>query len=142
MLMRPDYQHRLVIPFLLLFAGILVSPLTAQSKAIPPAARKSLLNAMKQGLRQMVVAQSTYYEVHGTFTNSPPNGVAKASATYHFELSGADPSGWTGVTTSTADATLHCGLYVGRAVAPNAAVVAPTVPACWSVNADGSMTTE
>lgn len=74
-------------------------------------------------------------------TTVSPRPSARAS-TYQIQITAADTRGWSGVATATAEPTLYCGSYVGAGVAPNAAVVAPTVPACWRVVGDGTMVTE
>ncbi len=141
--MRSNTARRLLLTVLgVVAAGGATSPASAQDTKLSPPARTAALSAMKQGLRQMVLIQSTRYESHKSFTSSPPRESGKAPDAYRIEIVAADLAGWTGVTTSTADPALHCGIFVGRGAAPNAAVVAPTVPACWRVNGDGSIDTQ
>lgn len=114
----------------------------AQAKPLPGPAKKAAIAAMKRALRQALVTQSEGYETTQSFARTPALVTGAQSAGFSLAVVEADGRGWAAVTTSTADSSLRCGIFVGMAAAPNAAVLAPTVPACWSVAADGSMTGE
>jgi hypothetical protein len=119
--------------------------LTAQKppRIEPDSLRQSVISSMKDGLKEMVKAQNLYFSRHKAFaanlkSSTPP----PKPLPYQLHIVAADAGGWSAVTTAAGEPALHCGIYVGSGVAPNAAVVASAVPACWSVVGDGSMVTE
>ncbi len=133
---------RLAACSLSLFGLMLIAPVAfAQAKPLPAAQKKAAIRTMKQALRQALVTQSEAYETSQSFSKTPAKLSGKQAA-FSLSVVEADGRGWAAVTTSTADPSLHCGIFVGMAAAPNAAIFAPTVPACWSVDANGTMNGE
>lgn len=108
----------------------------------PDSLRRAVITKMKQGLRGMLATESEQYDRNWSFAINVSAATSAEALPYHLEVTAADARGWTAVATATAEPALHCGIFVGAGVAPNAAVLAPTVPACWRVVDDSTMVTE
>ena len=116
--------------------------------AIPKLAntkQKAVIAGMKSDLRNMVNAEEAYFSDYQTYIGVL--GATQTAAQIAFQPTGtggaspnvvtftaATASGWAATITNAtlAGATItRCGIYVGTAAAPNAAVVSEGAPACW-----------
>jgi type IV pilus assembly protein PilE len=124
----------------LLVMVLVVSSLAAF--AIPALAgrrERTLEAAMQSDLRKLVSAQDAFYRDNQTYARSI--GPAQGVSTVAFEpngdnvitLSSVSAAGWAAQVTNPAlkGSITRCGIFVGRAAAPNAAVTAEGVPACY-----------
>lgn len=127
-------MHRRLLP-VLIASAVLVAPLAAQETA--PAAdttHAARIRTLKADLRVLVERQKYFFARHQTYADS--------SAPLHFapatggllQIVSAGLEGWSGILTA---AGVSCGVFVGDAVAPNAAVLADGEPGCWFRRRDG-----
>jgi prepilin-type N-terminal cleavage/methylation domain-containing protein len=105
--------------------------------------QKAVVASMKSDLRNLVTAQEAYFSDNNTY--APAIGAAQAAGVVAFTPSTgnvlAGPTtagtngagGWSATMTNPAvtQAPQTCGIYVGSAAAPNAAVVQEGAPSCW-----------
>jgi hypothetical protein len=93
-----------------------------------------LIRRMKADLRVLVTKQHKFYVRHRRYADSialvPFEPVKGGQA----RILSAGPSGWSAVLTVEG---VSCGVYAGRAAAPNAAVVGDEEPGCWFRRRDG-----
>ena len=100
---------------------------------------KAVVASMKSDLRNIVGAQEAYFGDNQTY--APAIGPAQAAGVVAFVpssgntvvLAAVTAAGWQATVTNPAvtSAPNTCGIYVGAAGAPNAAVTAEGAPACW-----------
>ncbi len=107
---------------------------------------KATLAGMKSDLRNLVTAQEGFFSDNNTYSTAM--GAAQANTpgpacggTVAFTMTGINAvvigactaAGWNATVTNTslAGAITTCGIYVGSAAAPNAAVTQEGAPACW-----------
>jgi hypothetical protein len=109
----------------------------------------SLVNSMKADLNRLVRDQEAYYANHATYTASlslePSNAERlryRTAEGFSVKVGEAHKRGWSGTMTAMLEPGLTCGVFVGGAVAPNAAVVEEGRPACWRQMPDGRLVSE
>jgi hypothetical protein len=109
----------------------------------------SLVNSMKADLRRLVRDQEIHYSNQGTYTAQlslePSNAERlryRTAQGFSVRVGEAHKRGWSGTMTAMLEPGLVCGVFVGDAVAPNAAVVAEGSPACWRQLPDGRIVSE
>jgi len=100
---------------------------------------KAVVASMKSDLRNIVGAQEAYFGDNQTY--APAIGAAQAAGVVAFVpssgnavvLANVTAAGWSATVTNPAVTSTPntCGIYVGAAAAPNAAVTAEGAPACW-----------
>ncbi|MGH7536710.1 MAG: type IV pilin protein [Gemmatimonadales bacterium] len=105
---------------------------------------KAVLASMKSDLRNMVTAEEGFFsdnqDYAGSLGAAQVNGTGGAgvvaftpSTNNVITLAAVTAAGWNATATNATlkGAIKTCGVYVGAAAAPNAAVVAEGAPACW-----------
>lgn len=129
----------------LVLVGACLSAGSLAAQSAPRAKADSTLTttvaAMKSALSTLVTAQNTHFSRHHVYAPDLTSTPTPQASLYRMRILDPTAKGWSAIATSAADSTVHCGLYIGSAPAPNAAVVAPGTSACWRVRDDGSMET-
>ncbi len=105
---------------------------------------KAVLASMKSDLRNMVTAQEGFFsdnqDYAGSYAATQTNGTGGAgvvafgpSTNNTLTFSNVTAAGWAAVATNTTlqGAIQTCGVFVGAAAAPNAAVTNEGAPACY-----------
>jgi prepilin-type N-terminal cleavage/methylation domain-containing protein len=103
---------------------------------------KAKIASMKSDLRNLVSAQEGHFADYQTYAAASSNATpcAPAAGTICFAetvgntlaIGAANAAGFSATITNASLATAKtCGVYVGTAAAPNAAVVQEGAPACW-----------
>ena len=129
-------MQRRLIP-ILIASTALAAPLAAQEAA--PAADTThaiLIRAMKADLRSLVQQQKLFFARRQRYADSTSLVHFTPATRGVLRILSAGPDGWSGVLTA-AEPGVSCGVYVGAAVAPNAAVLADGEPGCWYRRRDG-----
>ncbi|HEX5386963.1 MAG TPA: prepilin-type N-terminal cleavage/methylation domain-containing protein [Gemmatimonadales bacterium] len=100
---------------------------------------KATIAGMKTDLRNLVTAEEGFFSDNQTYASN--TGTSQTSAAVAFQVSGlnvltisnVDASGWSATMTnpSLKGSIQTCGIYVGGASAPNAAVTLEGAPACY-----------
>ena len=109
--------------------------------------QKAVVASMKSDLRNLVTAQEAFFSDNndyagGTTSSAQVNGVGGAGKVAFVPSTGnvlaltyGSAGGWSATVTNPAVPTTStpntCGIYVGTAAAPNAAVVQEGSPGCW-----------
>jgi type IV pilus assembly protein PilA len=109
--------------------------------------QKAVVASMKSDLRNLVTAQEAFFsdnnDYAGSTTSGPQaNALAGAGKVSFVPSTGnvlalayLNAGGWSATITNPAVPTTstpnQCGIYVGTATAPNAAVVQEGSPGCW-----------
>ena len=102
---------------------------------------KAYVAAMKSDLKNLVLAQESYYAdaqgygaVAANELMDPAGTVSLWTATTNVQITtaGVVPTGWNATATHPgATGTVGCGVYVGSAATPNAAVLNEGEVSCW-----------
>jgi prepilin-type N-terminal cleavage/methylation domain-containing protein len=94
---------------------------------------KAYIAAMKSDLKNFVTAEEAYFadnNTYGTYANV--NGANLFTATTSVTVAtGAQTAQGFNATATHLSTTKTCGVFVGNAASPNAAVVAEGQVACW-----------
>jgi prepilin-type N-terminal cleavage/methylation domain-containing protein len=102
--------------------------------------QKAVIASMKSDLRNLVTAEEAYFSDQNTYTGTmgpvqtAANVAFVASTGNTVVIAGAVGTGWSATVTNPAVAgatPATCGIYVGTAAPPNAAVTNEGAPACW-----------
>lgn len=127
--------------FLVLIASVALAPaLAAQADpATTDTLRASRASTMKADLKLLAQRQRLFFLRHQTYANSTSRLTLRPSALGLIRILSAGRGGWSATLTASEEPGLACGIFVGDAVAPNAAVVADSEPACWVRLSDGSI---
>ncbi|MFN8652324.1 MAG: prepilin-type N-terminal cleavage/methylation domain-containing protein [Gemmatimonadales bacterium] len=105
--------------------------------------QKAVVASMKSDLRNLVTAQEAYFSDRNTYATAI--GATQAAGVVAFTPSSGNvlsaittagtggAGGWSATVTNPAvtQAPTTCGIFVGAAAAPNAAVTQEGAPACW-----------
>jgi type IV pilus assembly protein PilA len=101
--------------------------------------QKAVVASMKSDLRNLVTAQEAYFSDNNAY--APAIGAVQAAGVVAFTpstgnvlvLANVTAGGWNATMTNPAvtQAPQTCGIYVGTAPAPNAAVVQEGSPSCY-----------
>ena len=102
--------------------------------------QKAVIASMKSDARNLVTAQEAYFADNNDF--APAIGATQAAGVAAFvpskgnviALAAVTATGWNATITNPAVAgatPANCGIYIGTAAAPNAAVTAEGAPGCW-----------
>jgi hypothetical protein len=130
--------HSRLVSLLIATSVALAAPVAAQETAVPvDTSHSALIRMMKADLRVLVQQQQHYFALHQTYADSLSSlaQVAPVSGGVVRILS-AGRQGWSGTLTVEG---VSCGVFVGTAVAPNAAVWMKDEPGCWFRGRDGIM---
>ena len=96
---------------------------------------KAYVAAMKSDLKNLVTAQESYFSdnsTYGTVANLTGAGVWAATTGVTAVVSNNTATGFSATATHAgATGTTACGVYVGSAASPNAAVTVEGEVACW-----------
>ncbi len=104
--------------------------------------KKAIVASMKSDLRNLVTAQEAFFSDNSTYATGI-NATQTATQVAFTQSSGnAAPvigavtaGGWNATITNPAlvagDVPRNCGVYVGTAATPNAAVTQEGAPGCW-----------
>jgi type II secretory pathway pseudopilin PulG len=100
---------------------------------------KALLAGMQSDLRRLVRAQEAFYRDNQTYARAI--GPTQGATTVAFEpsgdnvitLSSVSAAGWAAQMTNAElkGSITRCGIFIGSATVPNAAVTTDGVPACY-----------
>jgi hypothetical protein len=89
---------------------------------------------MKADLRMLVQQQKHFFARHQRYADSSSAWRFTPAPSGVIRILSAGPEGWSGTLTGGG---VSCGVFVGNAVAPNAAVLADGEPGCWFRRRDG-----
>ncbi|HXE58149.1 MAG TPA: prepilin-type N-terminal cleavage/methylation domain-containing protein [Gemmatimonadales bacterium] len=103
---------------------------------------KAKIASMKSDLRNLVSAQEGHFADFATYAagHNPAAGCTPSAASICFApttgntltIGAATAGGFNAtITNASLSATITCGVFVGTAAAPNAAVTQEGAPACW-----------
>ena len=94
---------------------------------------KAYVSAMKTDLKNLQTQQEIYYADNSyTYTTALAALEATPSDGVTVTIGAANNTGWSATASHAALGTLTtCGVYVGSAASPNAAVTNPGVVLCW-----------
>jgi type IV pilus assembly protein PilA len=96
--------------------------------------QKAYMAAMKSDLKNFVTAEESYFADYNTYsTYGNVNAAGLFTATTDVTLSSTDgtATGWSATATHAAAAGKTCGVYVGNATPPNAAITVEGEVTCW-----------
>ena len=102
--------------------------------------QKAVIASMKSDMRNLVTAEEAYFADNNTFAGTiGATQTATAAAFVPSKgnvvvVSGNTATGWKATVTNPAVAgatPANCGIYIGTASAPNAAVTSEGAPGCW-----------
>ncbi|MBA3344632.1 MAG: prepilin-type N-terminal cleavage/methylation domain-containing protein [Gemmatimonadales bacterium] len=100
---------------------------------------KAVLASMKSDLRNLVTAEEGYFSDVQAYTKTAAAAQSATEVAFTpstgnvLTIGAADAAGWNAtITNPTLKGTIKtCGIYVGSAATPNAAVKAEGAPACY-----------
>ncbi len=112
---------------------VIVPPASAQSGQVsaPDTAHANLVAGMKQDLSRLLKAQDAYLERYRTYTAVLPRADFATRPERQVVITAHADKGYSATMTTTEEAGLACGLFVGVGQAPSPVVTGARQPACW-----------
>ena len=101
--------------------------------------QKAVLASMKSDMRNLVTAEEAYFSDYNQFVGAIAATQTAAAAAFVpstgnvIAFTAATPTGWAATVTNPAvtGVPATCGVFIGSAARPNAAVTNEGSPACW-----------